>query len=634
MIQRYDPARYKMLVEYLTSELRDAQNARKPLEDLWIRWDNAYRCKPDDSKKDFPFQGAANLVIPVIATDVDTIFARLMGIIFAPSNLWSIEAKRPDMVDIAPRIQEFLEWAQENEVKPYDAVADWILEIVKKGTGVLKQRYTRDIRKVYEWRETDQGVFEQMAMMLLHDHPSLHRVAIADFYTAPYAGNIQTSPWSAERIMLTYDQYLERVKAGLYQGFDQFSQWAATSRGSLVEQNQQALNQNRPSYGKQFEFFEFWTDFDITGDMDRQALVCTIHPQSMTVLRADFNPFFNQDKPYSAARYMRTEGRFEGIGLCEMLDQFQEEVSAVHNQRLDASTIQNSQMYTALKGTGIREDEPIYPGRIWLVTNHDDVKPLSMGGTWNSTVQEEHVTLNYAAKRTGVNDYVQGAAGPAQAYGAAYTTQQMLQAGAKRFDQTLREVRVALSESGTRVLELYQQYNQRGKEFIAMGPEDGSLVSQVLRFPLDLIRRGLRVTVTATDAVNNKEVQIRTNTILMQQLTEFYTQYMTGLSYVINPALPAPVREAAYQMIQGGSLLMRRILDTHGVQDASRLVPNLQGALDAGQAQLNSLAGSIGAGGAGPPAVSGVSGMGAVPGGPSGVASGQAGGYGEQRAVA
>lgn len=624
-VGQYDPKRADMLMEYLVQELRDAQAARKPLEDLWIKWDNAYRCVPSDEKKDFPFEGAANLVIPVIATDVDTLFSRFMGILFAPSNLWSVGARRPEMMDVAPRVQEFLEWAQDNEIKPYDPICDWMLELCKKGTGILKQRYTRKMKKVYEWRELDSGIWQQQANILIEDHPSMHHVQLADFYIPAYSTEIQEAPWTAERVMLTFDQYMERVAAGVYQNIENFSQWYANSRGSTVEQNMQALDRFRPSYGKRFEMFEFWVDFDIDGDLQREALVCTIHPESRTYCRLDYNPFFNQDKPYSVARYMRAEKRFYGLGLCEMLWPFQEEVSTQHNQRIDNSTVVNSTMLKARTGIGIREDEPIYPGRIWLLDNPEsDLMPLPMGAKFDSTVNDENLTVAYAAKRTGVNDYVSGVPSAAAAYGPAYTTQQMLQAGAKRFDQTLREVRVALGESGTRVLELYQQFNQRGKEFIALGNEDGAMVHQVLQFPLDLIRKGLTVTVTAIDASNSKEAKIRTNTIIMQQLQQFYMQYMQGMSYLVNPMVPPPIKQVVIDMLKGGSIIFRRILDDYGVQDASRVIPELQGVIDEQFTQLAALSQSVGGGAGGASATGGQPGMAIVPSGVQG--TGRAGG--------
>jgi hypothetical protein len=622
---QYDPKRADTLMEYLVQELRDAQAARKPLEESWVKWDNAYRCIPSDEKKDFPFEGAANLVVPVIATDVDTLFSRFMGILFAPSNLWSVGARRPEMMDVAPRVQEFLEWAQDNEIKPYDPICDWMLEMCKKGTGVLKQRYTRRMKKVYEWRELDSGIWQQQANILLEDHPSMHHVQLADFYLPAYATDIQEAPWTAERVMLTFDQYMERVAAGVYQNIENFSQWYANSRGSVVEQNMQALDRFRPSYGRRFEMFEFWVDFDIDGDLQREALVCTIHPESRTYCRLDYNPFFNQDKPYSIARYMRVEKRFYGLGLCEMLWPFQEEVSTQHNQRIDGGTVANSVMLKAKTGIGIREDEPIYPGRIWLLDNPEsDLMPLRMGEKFDSTVNDENLTVAYAAKRTGVNDYVSGVPSAAAAYGPAYTTQQMLQAGAKRFDQTLREVRVALSESGTRVLELYQQFNQRGKEFIALGNEDGAMVHQVLQFPLDLIRKGLSVTVTAIDASNSKEAKIRTNTIIMQQLTQFYMQYMQGMQYLVNPMVPPPIKQVVIDMLKGGSIIFRRILDDYGVQDASRVIPELQGAIDDQFQQLAALSQSFGGGAGGGGGPSGQPGVAIVPSGVQG--TGRAGG--------
>jgi hypothetical protein len=613
-----NPAQIRLLQDYLREELRDAQNARKPLEERWNRWDRAYRCEPDEEQKNFPFEGAANLVLPVIATDVDIIFARLMGVLLAPSNLWSVTARRPEMSDIAPRIQEFLEWAQENEIRPYDPICDFVLEICKKGTGVLKQRYTRDMKKVYEWRELDQGVWQQQAQLLLHDHPSLHHVSLEDFYIPAYASDIQNAPWVAERIMLTYPQYLDRVKAGIYTGNDRFTSWYANNRGPSNEQEKMRLDRYVPNFGKRFEFFEYWTDFDVSGDGERVAVVCTYHKDSDQLVRLDFNPFFNQDKPYSVARYMRQEKRFYGIGLEEMLDQFQEEISTQHNQRLDNATLANTTAFKSRKDARLPEFLPVFPGKNFQLDNMDDLQPMPLGQKYDSTIQNEQQSLTYARRRDGVDDYVAGASSPSIGYAAAFTTQAMMGAASKRFDQTHREIHNALSESGTRLLELYQQFNQRGKEFVALGPEDGALVHQVLQFPLDLIRRGLKVSVTATDVATSKDMQIRTNQMIMQQLMMFYQQYMQAMSYIVNPQIPPQIKQLTIEMIQGGSILMRRILDASGVQDAAKMVPQLEGILNGQQSQLGNIQTALasllnGGGAAVPPSVGGVPGVAGVP---------------------
>jgi hypothetical protein len=589
-----NPQALQTLYQYLRTEITKALGERAPLEEAWAKYHFSYKGRPEFAEKDFPFVGAANLVLPVIATDVDTIYSRLMGILFATENLWSCRPLNDMMVDFAPRLQEFLEWAQHNELEVYDAVADYVLELTKLGTGILKQRYTRESKRVYQFRESDMGTIEQHLTLLLKDHPTLEHVSLVDFLVPASAKSIKDAPWCAERISLTWGQFQNRVRAGIYQGGNQLREWWARDRGAQLDQLRQRLDLFEPGLGDRFELWECWLDYDITGIGEPQAIVCTIHLPTMTVLRIDYNPFFNQEKPYSFSRYLRQEKRFYGIGLCEMLDQFQAEISTMHNQRLDNATLANSTMYAARKNSGIRENEPVIPGRWFLLDDpQNDIKVLNMGQRYDSTVQYENLTLSYARSRTGVSDYISGADNNSIGYGAATTAVQMLREGAKRFDQVLRECRICLGESGTRIVELYQQFNQHGKEYLAMGPHDGALVHQILQFPLELIRTGVGVELTATSAQLNKEVEIRTNQIVMQMLMQFYQQIMQGMSFVMNPQVPPQMQQLAMQMVQGGTILMRRILDNYGIQDADRLIPALDGAINGGQQQLDSLVAAI-----------------------------------------
>jgi hypothetical protein len=521
-----------------------------------------------------------------------------MGILFATDNLWSCKPLNDQMITYAARLQEFLEWAQHSELGVYDAVADWVIELCQLGTGVLKQRYKREQKKVYQFRETDFGTLEQQLMLLIHDHPVVEHTSLWNLLVPSSAIDIQNSPWVQENITANWGQLQARMRGGIYQGGENLSVWRGRGQNyNAVEQALQRQDLFVPSLADKFDLKETWLEYDISAAGEPCALVCTMHLPSMTLLRLDYNPFFNQEIPFSKACYLRQAKRFYGLGLAEMLYDYQLEVSTMHNQRLDSATLANSTMFKAKTGIGIRQDEPVFPGRWFILDNPEtDIIPMNVGQRFDSTVPYEQMTLTYASRRTGVNDYISGDFSPAMGYSTATVGVQQLKESAKRFDQTMREVRIALGETGTRVVELYQQFNQHGKEYLAMGQKDGAQVHQLLQFPLEWIRASVGVELTATSAALNKDVEIRTNTLVMQMLMQFYSQIMTALSYVYNPQIPPPIRQAAAQMVDGGSILMRRILDTYGIQDADRLVPELWEAIGDGQQRINAFQQAVGPG--------------------------------------
>ena len=597
MIPGLSPSVVDNLLQYLTYELEKARGERSQLESDWIRYANAYRARPKEEEKSFPFVGAANLTIPVIATDVDVTVAGLLGSIFASPNLWVCEGLRPDALDFAARLEEFLEWAQETELGMYSVISDWVNETVKLGTGVLKQRYRREQRKMWEWRELGPGqTIQQMVRRIAVNRPDVSRVPLANFYIPASAGSISSAAWVGERLELSWTQLENRVRAGIYQpdfltriGAHWRAQQPVSQYGG-VQRAYEQLDHFVPGIRDTFELFEFWTDADL-GDGEPTSVVCTIHIPSNSYARIDFNPFFHQEKPYSAARFLRVEGRFYGIGVCEMEEQFQEEISTMHNQRIDAGTIRNTVLMKGRRGSGIKQDEPIWPGRIMLVDNPaEDLVPMQMGYQSPSTIDEEGFTIDYAHQRVGTSGYKAGGAGqPNISYSTATTTIEMLKQGRLRDDQVLREFQSAITETGQRVVELYQQFDQGGKVYQVMGDKDGAVVDQVLHFPLDTIRLGVAIKTTATNSQLNKETKIRTDQIIFGLVAQFYQQLFQAMTVVVNPQLPPPLRILATQMIQGGVILARRILDAYGTQDLDRIIPDLEqlGGLSQQIGQLN-----------------------------------------------
>lgn len=626
MIQNLPPRAVSNLLEYLTFEIQRTRSERAPLEQDWIRYGKVYRPKMPDTPKDFPFKGAAQVVVPVAATDVDTTVSGLMGALFASPNLWSCEGLRPDALEMAARLEEFLEWAQETELGMYNVCTDWITEIVKLGTGVLKQRYRRDQKRMWEWREVQgpQGVttIQQMITRLAVDRPDVSYVPLANWYVPSSATSIESAAWCGERLELSWNQLEARVRAGIYQP-DFLTRIGAHWRQSQPKTEfsqyrsaQEELDHFLPGMQNNFELFEFWTDYDATGSGEPNAVVCTIHIPSMSYARIDWNPFFHQEKPYSLARFLRQEGRIYGIGLIEMLEMIQETVSTMTCQRIDNGTIRNAAVYKGRRGSGVRQDEPIWPGRTILMDDPEkDLVAMNMGYPVESTLQEEQFLIQYGRERSSVSDYQRGGAGnPAISYSTATTTVEMLKQGKLRLDQVLREIQSALTQTGQRVVELYQQYDQGGKTYQVMGEKDGAVVNQILRFPLTTIRTQVAIKVTATNAQANKETKIRTDQIIFGLVAQFYQQLFQGMQIVVNPQVPPPLRALAGQMVSGGLVLARRILDSYGTQDIDQIIPDLE-ALNATVEQI----GQLGTGAPGGQPNPGPEGLAPGPGNPSGV---------------
>lgn len=577
---RFDPQRLELARQWLRDEVLRALADRQDLEREWIEAYRRYYAQPASKNKSFPFEGASNLVIPLIATDVDTAKARYMSLLFAPDSLWTPEPYRPDFVDFARKYGEFLKWAQRRELRLEQEIDPWMFEICLLGTGVLKTRYRQEMRKVFEYREeqtmpgqpTGQPTTGQRVIPFI-DRPEVNHLPLFDFVLPAIARDVPSATWAGERVLLTAAQLRSRVNSGLYRYTSRMPSYNTEYKGSQAEQELRALGGLKTSRGDKVELFELWFDWDIDGDGQLEALVATMHWDSGELVRYDFNPFFNQLKPYDAAHFIKVPTQFYGIGIDKMLWHFQEEVTTMHNQRIDNASVSNAQIIVAERTGTIREDEPIFPGRILLVDRIDEVKPMSLGSRMDSTIDNERISLEYAAKRVGHSDMNYGVANTTSAYGSLGAVNALQSEGMKRSDSALRSIRNALSEVGLKVAELYQQRNQHGKPFIVLGDEDGAAVQQVLMFPLELIRAGIGMEVTATSLSNSKEVKLRADAMVAQQLFQYYQQMQQYLLVALNPNVPPQLALVAGKAAEGMTLLMQRMLEAQGTQDASKMLP-------------------------------------------------------------
>jgi hypothetical protein len=577
----YDPRRLDAAKEWFYQEMLRALSERMPLEQKWLQAYKSYFARPEKEQKDFPFVKSSNLVIPIVATDVDTAVARYMSLLFEPDSLWYTKAWRPDMVEFARVVNEFLPWAQKNELRNlHENVYSGVFETVLLGTGVWKTRYRREERIVFEYREaqTDPFTFnvptiQRQKRTLVSDSPEVRHVPLYDFFVNGNAVTLDDATWCAERVLLSSAAFASRVNSGLYMMPPNVASWNRQERGSPILQSIQQLQNLVPQRPDQLELFEAWFDWDLTGDGIMQSMVMTIHLPSRTIVRADSNPFFNQQKPYDVSRYVKPPTSFYGIGYYDMLGVFQDEITTMHNQRLDNNTISNVSMFKAIKNGNIQEGEPLFPGRILFVDDMNEMMPMAMGQPNQADLATEQAAMSYATKRTGLSELDYGVQNVSTAYGTATGLNQLSQESKKRGDLAMSNLRTALSGVGLKVLELYQQRNQRGKQTFVLGDEDGELMLQVLQFPTEIIRLGLAVEITASSTKNSKELELRANSILFSQLIGYYTQLQQFMSIAVSPQAPPQVQQSAIAAVQGMSIMMQRILDGYQIPDGKRMIP-------------------------------------------------------------
>lgn len=591
------------LKQWMHEEIHQARAERQPLIDDWIKWQKQYWAEPESEVKNWPFQKAANIVIPVTAIAVEAINARMMNTLFSIEPFYSIRPTMPEWIDAAPPTERWLQTEVSNPdgVYMYGFLQDALLELTKLGTAVGKSGYAREYRKAV--REVS-GV-EQEYFYEVRNGATLDHVPLANFLIRLGEKDPQVAAWVGEEHEFTWAQLKRMSQAGRIdsRALDKvksnyvMSHTEAPSDGSEYDTALDKLTLEEPLWHAVFHIQEIWCSFDVDGDGIDEEIVIDFHWTTQEILSIRYNWHDDLHRPYRVCPYHTVENRIYGIGVGKQNEQFQDEITTVHRQRLDNATLANMGMLALKKNSGYGPKEPIFPGKMWFMDDVQDIIPIKLHEVYNSAFANEDVIMRYSEMRTGVNEVLLGM--PQEGTpGTATGDLARLAEGNKRFDLVLKNVREWLGKLGLDLLANYQQFGTRDHHWMVLG-EDGAWVEEVLRMPPVLIRRGAIVEVTATNSITNREVEQRQWMALFQLINQHATMVLQ-LAGAIDPQIFA---QLAMEAVWTSGEAMHRLLQTFNELDTDKLILGrslLQGMMQNGQGQGSSI-GANGGGSAGLP---------------------------------
>jgi len=547
----------RVLADYLDNELEEGLRLHVEREDRLTKWQKAYDGEPASPKKDFPWPGACNVVIPLIGIAVDSIVARIVNTLFSVEPFWTVRPLRPEMERFAKPVESFLEWSRQSEYNMYREVRRWAPEVVKFGWGYLKVPW--DMHTIREFSHGEAGP-ELMESLIRRPNP--HHVLLRD--VIPQAGvedELEQAEWLAQRFYLTDGQLRARQAEGIFHNVDRviaFKQGATTGEGVRE---------------KLSRIYEVWCNVALPGQFLADSFVATFHKDTKTILRVIYNPYFNLKRPFVKAKFIEQEGRLEGMGIAKRLFDMQHEITTIHCQQVDNATIANTRFFIGRRGV-VRPRTRVYPGRFLTVPDPErDIKTVQLGDVYNSMHTLSVEILAFSERASGVSDPSLGRESSVVGTRATATgTLAILQEGNRRFDLNVRDIRDSLSEVGRLVLELNHQHRPEGFAFFVQGP-DGQLTEQVLRLPKEFLASRMAVELTASTATINRDIERQGLMTLLGTLVQYYERTLQIGTLIVNPQVPVELKQMAATMAEGGRRVMERLVQTFNVKDIDAVLP-------------------------------------------------------------
>jgi len=301
-------------------------------------------------------------------------------------------------------------------------------------------------------------------------------------------GDIQRMPWFAQRLWLTEDELRRKVKLGRF--VDESVQTLIEGSGPAgddVQQDGAEVREGRDdaegvegtgssnARSEEYPVWEVYKRYDIDDDgFEEEVILWVSEDLPEKFLGWDYldNVHAHGKRPFAVGRYLPLPFRFYGLSFPQIIQQLQDEINTIHNQRVDYGTIQNLPMYF-FKGssTHLPTTYSLKPGQGVPVDNPstDIVVPRWQGSAaWGQ--QEEALLYQYFERLTGLTDLALGR--QPNRVGATRTAsgmQALLGEGGLRFKTAQDAFQQFHKEIWDLVLALDQEYLPPGKEFRVTG---------------------------------------------------------------------------------------------------------------------------------------------------------------------
>lgn len=558
-----DPEILNSLTTYIADELVNHHAERSKLEDRWIREQNDFWAEPQEGPPEMPVGGLASIIVPLTAIAVEAVHARDMGQLFGLKELVTVDVA-DQFQDTKQGLERFFNHEFLNNLEFRKQVESPLLQMTKHGTGIMTVGY-REVKTQYvltaDGEEIKVPVYRQKGTVI-------DGIDVTEFFMPFYAQEISNSPWVGHRIKIS-EFTLKQMVAASQLAPDAYSKlsgyYIGVTSDDSPEANIQDLTNTTPIYPSEIELVRILLDFDVDGNGEESSIEVYFHENSRQILSVTYS----EDRDYEKGVYFPMEYRWYGYGIAKQNNQFQEEVTAQHRQRLDNATIANMAMFKVKKDASwIKDDEPIFPGKKWFVEDMDDVQPMFMGDVKASAYNNENQVVIYSQQRTGVNELTLGMPNVGTP-GTASDSLARVQESNRKFDYTYNNKKDFLNRVLYRAAQNIIRYGPVQRDIFRYLP--GGMDVELFLRDVELLKNKFIFNIQLAGAKNNKVLDRNTYTQLAGMQTQYWTQIMGLAQQLGDQQLMQQLTQAA---MRAADMVNMEILRAFDVPNPDKLIFN------------------------------------------------------------
>lgn len=541
-----------------------------------------YYGTPREKTKSFPWQNASNVVVQLVGSYIDQFTAKVVMATAGSDPLfvaglmgeWNREEKAEEQREA---IQDWLSFSgmEPSHLNLMMKYPIWIRTFAKYGLGAVKLLPELVVEKVAESYSSEGGV--SFKNFVRHDGPVCLNLMFEDFMIPGTQKELERYPIVAQRAVMEkfeVERFLDDEtfnKKNVIEILKSPDRQGPEKTIREIEDGQGIKSDDGGPNSDQWDIYESYFPYTVNGQ--RFHVIYTGHLESGKPLKRVFNWLPENSIPYLVARLGSDGERAYGFGFCEMLKDYQEEVTAIHNRRGDASTLANTNLLRAGDGTQLDSNFSIYPNA--LITGPEgSIEVIPLGRTANETIKDEQQTLQLATDRAGIGPSSSGAGSGTVTKKGQYSALgafPIMQEGNTRSNLNITEFRTSHYMLGRMKLLFDAHFGVRDKDIMALGQK-----GKYLKKALDNVREGrIHLPIRAATGSVNKEIEKQNEMLLLNNLRAHGQQIAQLLQAAANPQNPPEIMHFLLTFAQSSTFVMRRICKDFGIEDPSAAVPEL-----------------------------------------------------------
>jgi len=582
-----DEAIRTAISDYLCSEIKDIRDGedRKGLEATWQNYRRIRRARVESATRTSPWKNSANMMPPLTAQKVNTIYAKEISAFASKKPPVVVEAMNSSEFDKAESIGRFFKGISEsssglNMPKNQQVI---FYEQVSLGTHFVKVPFLVD-----QWAFKRAGqAGEEQVTYVRHKGPAIQNIRLEDFFTRPYWKDIQRAPWIAVRYRYYQHELLQQGAMGIFNLENvqkildrNITTYDDNQLASLTDASITVSELGKTDQNKEYDIFECYVFWDIDGDGIPEDVKFWVEVESGEILRTEYNPLSMRD--IEPVIYFDDPDVLYGVGVCEMTASLQEEVTTLHNMRLDGTQLAMLKMFFARRGSGLANEE-LSPFKVLEMDDPmTDLRPVDFPDIAGSCLTGEMVAREYADKVTGASDYMAGFNDKTVGSGATLGgTTFLAQQANTILNSILQNAEISMTNIYT--MAFYQCVAHKEQVDLSfLTPEDQANMMDVLSMNVEDIATKFRFIVKSTELDQTDEAK-KQNYLAGSQMYAMYGQKAVELLQTITMAQTgAPeqgippnqqLAELALRLYVGSTEFMRKTFEYFDVGDPASYFP-------------------------------------------------------------